>query len=96
MGYEFFKEKIIFPSAPVPGINNGQSLNKKLSKSETYCRKTKLSGLIAYEIMYSFGENSLISREGKGDKPTITGNSIVMQIKGGFINFCSLCISPPA
>ena len=26
MGYEFFKEKIIFPSAPVPGINNDQSL----------------------------------------------------------------------
>ena len=27
MGYEFFGEKIIFPSAPVPGINNDQSLN---------------------------------------------------------------------
>ena len=27
MGYEFFEEKIIFPSAPVPGINNDQSLN---------------------------------------------------------------------
>ena len=26
MGYEFFKEKIIFPSAPVPGINNDHSL----------------------------------------------------------------------
>ena len=26
MGYEFFEEKIIFPSAPVPGINNDQSL----------------------------------------------------------------------
>ena len=26
MGYEFFGEKIIFPSAPVPGINNDQSL----------------------------------------------------------------------
>ena len=25
MGYEFFKEKITFPSAPVPGINNDQS-----------------------------------------------------------------------
>ena len=32
MGYEFFKEKIIFPSAPVPGINNDQSLmSTKLS-----------------------------------------------------------------
>ena len=27
MGYEFFGEKIIVPSAPVPGINNDQSLN---------------------------------------------------------------------
>ena len=26
MGYEFFGEKIIFASAPVPGINNDQSL----------------------------------------------------------------------
>ena len=26
MGHEFFGEKIIFPSAPVPGINNDQSL----------------------------------------------------------------------
>ena len=26
MGYEFFGEKIIFPSAPVPSINNDQSL----------------------------------------------------------------------
>ena len=25
-GYEFFGEKIIFPSAPVPGVNNDQSL----------------------------------------------------------------------
>ena len=27
MGYEFFGEKLIFPSAPVPGINNDQSLS---------------------------------------------------------------------
>ena len=27
MGYEFFEEKIIFPSASVPGINNDQSLS---------------------------------------------------------------------
>ena len=26
MGYEFFGEKIIFPSTPVPGINNDQSI----------------------------------------------------------------------
>ena len=26
MGYEFFGEKIIFPFAPVQGINNDQSL----------------------------------------------------------------------
>ena len=26
MGYEFFGEKLIFPSALVPGINNDQSL----------------------------------------------------------------------
>ena len=26
MGYEFFGEKNIFASAPVPGINNDQSL----------------------------------------------------------------------
>ena len=30
MGHEFFGEKIISPSAPVPGINNDQSL--KLSR----------------------------------------------------------------
>ena len=30
MGYEFFGEKIIFPSAPVPGINNDQSLKQIL------------------------------------------------------------------
>ena len=29
MGYEFFGEKIIFSSAPVPGINNDQSLTDK-------------------------------------------------------------------
>ena len=29
MGYEFFEEKIIFPSAPVPGIDNDQSLKKQ-------------------------------------------------------------------
>ena len=28
MGYEFFGEKIIFPSAPVPSIDNDQSLRK--------------------------------------------------------------------
>ena len=31
MGYEFFGEKIIFPSAPVPGINNDQSLMSTLN-----------------------------------------------------------------
>ena len=42
MGYEFFVEKIIFLSAPVPGINNDQSLNGFLCllivflKSKTY------------------------------------------------------------
>ena len=30
MGYEFFGEKIIFPSAPVPGVNNDQSLIEDL------------------------------------------------------------------
>ena len=35
MGYEFFGEKIIFPSAPVPGANNDQSLTVLvLSQSE--------------------------------------------------------------
>ena len=32
MGYEFFGEKIIFRSAPVPGINNDQSLRRKSSR----------------------------------------------------------------
>ena len=32
MGYEFFEEKIIFPSAPVPGINNYQSLIAEMRK----------------------------------------------------------------
>ena len=31
MGYEFYKEKIIFPSTPVLGINNDQSLKLILS-----------------------------------------------------------------
>ena len=26
MGYEYFREKIIFPSTPVPGTDNDQSL----------------------------------------------------------------------
>ena len=26
MGYEFFEKQITFPSAPVPGINDDQSL----------------------------------------------------------------------
>ena len=29
MGYEFSGEKIIFPSTPVPGANNDQSLRFK-------------------------------------------------------------------
>ena len=29
MGYEFFGEKFIFPSAPFPGINNDQSLTQE-------------------------------------------------------------------
>ena len=33
MGYEFFGEKIIFPSAPVPGINNDQSLTQQHEKN---------------------------------------------------------------
>ena len=32
MGYEFFGEKIIFPSVPVPGINNDQSFIHKFCK----------------------------------------------------------------
>ena len=35
MGYEFFEEKIIFPSAPVPGINNDQSLTRNKVNLET-------------------------------------------------------------
>ena len=31
MGYEFSEEKINFPSAPVLGIDNDQSLNSHLS-----------------------------------------------------------------
>ena len=31
IGYEFFGEKIIFPSAPVSGINNDQSLKSSIS-----------------------------------------------------------------
>ena len=32
MGYEFFEEKIIFPSALVPGINNDQSLSSQIDE----------------------------------------------------------------
>ena len=32
MGYEFFGEEIIFPSTPVPGINNDQSLMKHFKR----------------------------------------------------------------
>ena len=35
MGCEFFGEKIIFPSAPVPGINNDQSLSSLLHSDST-------------------------------------------------------------
>ena len=41
MGYEFFEEKIIFPSAPVPGINNDQSL----SACPLFCKALPFSGL---------------------------------------------------
>ena len=34
MGYEFFEEKIIFPSALVPGINNDQSLIQDADNEE--------------------------------------------------------------
>ena len=32
MGYEFFGEKIIFPSTLVPGINNDQSLKRMIDQ----------------------------------------------------------------
>ena len=36
MGYEFFEEKIIFPSAPVLGINNDQSLTSCYISNKDY------------------------------------------------------------
>ena len=36
MGYEFFGEKIIFPSALVPGINNDQFLRVTGKKITSY------------------------------------------------------------
>ena len=41
MGYEFFGEKIIFPSAPVLGINNDQSLTS--SNAVVTCPNDKLN-----------------------------------------------------
>ena len=45
MGDEFYGEKIIFPSAPVPSINNDQSLNLLPAPSSEYYRKsTSING----------------------------------------------------
>ena len=41
MGYEFFGEKIIFPSTPVLGINDDQSLKKAVVFHEIYQAMTK-------------------------------------------------------
>ena len=45
MGYEFFGEKIIFPSAPVPGINNDQSLTGNALLIATRKRKIQIQRL---------------------------------------------------
>ena len=37
MGYEFFGEKIIFPSTPVPGLNNDQSLMSSSDEQVNLC-----------------------------------------------------------
>ena len=42
MGYEFFEEKIIFPSTPVPGFNNDQSLKPCYSTSVAAFKTYKL------------------------------------------------------
>ena len=42
MGYEFFEEKIIFPSAPVPGINNDQSLKLNQKHHENYSSQVEV------------------------------------------------------
>ena len=53
MGYEFFGEKIIFPSAPVPGINNDQSLTKNLPARVVInaCRKGLLHAVLLHVKM---------------------------------------------
>ena len=45
MGYEFFQGKIIFPSAPVPGINNDQSLKQEYDSLCLFL--TKLNWIVA-------------------------------------------------
>ena len=44
MGYEFFQGKIIFPFAPVPGINNDQSLNLCPANPRTVLASRHISG----------------------------------------------------
>ena len=46
MGYEFFEEKIIFPSAPVPGINNDQFLIGRNSKARCLFRPNFLKQVV--------------------------------------------------
>ena len=46
MDYEFFGEKIIFPSAPVPGSNNDQSLNTLGSSAETHYNRNSTIHII--------------------------------------------------
>ena len=56
MGYEFFEEKIIFPSTPVPGINNDQSLmsiKRALNKESSYEIPLKLDEKCSRGISYS-------------------------------------------
>ena len=45
MGYEFFGEKYIFPSAPVPDINNDQSLSSVFS---IYLRTNEISKRVPF------------------------------------------------
>ena len=71
MGYEFFGEKIIFPSTSVPGINNDQSLRyrqniliarlyEQFSRNDSAMAPEKSFKLLKYEhIIHHFKANDL-------------------------------------
>ena len=55
-GYDFFKENFIIPSAPVPGINNDESL--------MYRRYSIINEQVSEKITFSLSDGGLACCEG--------------------------------